>query len=229
MKQFVILAIFTLVFSSSLFANEPPKMTFTEIQTLASQGNVDAQARLGEAYLNGNYNISPNYTKALFWTKKAAKKGNSRAKLNLGILLINGYAGHYDYAKAKILFEQAEQTKEPKAARYLGILYERGLGVPQDFSKAAYFFKEADKNHDITGQYHLAKLYEQGLGVERNYQKALELYLKHSDRIDHITAPSFIALGDIYALGLGVPKNLNEAEKWYNLAKRASIKTYSNP
>ncbi|EFJ3400517.1 SEL1-like repeat protein, partial [Escherichia coli] len=37
-------------------------------------------------------------------------------------------------------------------------------------------------------------------------------------QMDHITAPSFVALGDIYSLGLGVEKNPQLAEKWYKKA-----------
>ncbi|HBQ4480361.1 TPA: sel1 repeat family protein, partial [Escherichia coli] len=59
---------------------------------------------------------------------------------------------------------------------------------------------------------------EQGNGVKRDYQQAINLYLKHINRMDHITAPSFVALGDIYSLGLGVEKNPQLAEKWYQKA-----------
>ncbi|MBF0751264.1 MULTISPECIES: tetratricopeptide repeat protein [unclassified Pasteurella] len=209
-------------FSLFAFANEPEesakKMTFPEIQALASQGDPEAQARLGEAYLNGNYEQKVDFSQALLWSKKAADQGNSRAKLNLGVMSLNGYQGEFDYRQAKALFEEANNAGEHKAPRYLGIIYERGLGVAQDYVLAAKFYQQGDKYGDVTAQYRLAKLYEQGLGVARDYAKAIALYQKHQHRIDHISAPSFIALGDIYGLGLGVKVNKVEAEKWYRLA-----------
>lgn len=154
MKKFSL--ILPLVLSTLAFAASPQKMTFEEIQQLSAQGNIEAQTRLGEAYLNGNDEQKVDYQKAFGWTNKAAA-----------------------------------------------------------------FFQKGDDNNDTTAQYHLAKLYEQGLGVARDYQKAISLYLKHEKRVDHITAPSFLALGDIYALGLSVEKNLSEAQKWYALAVKA--------
>lgn len=219
MKKFSL--ILPLVLSTFAFAAPPQKMTFEEIQQLSAQGNIEAQTRLGKAYLNGNYEQKVDYQKAFEWTNKAAEQGNSRAKMNLAILYLNGYAVAYDYQKAFKLFQEADAAGEMKAARYLGIIYERGLGVTQDYAKAAAFFQKGDDNNDTTAQYHLAKLYEQGLGVARDYQKAISLYLKHEKRVDHITAPSFLALGDIYALGLSVEKNLSEAKKWYTLAVKA--------
>lgn len=221
MKLKKIVCFTALCLSLSALANEPKKLTFPEIQTLAAQGNVEAQARLGEAYLNGNYDQKLDIAKAFEWSKKAADRGSSRAKLNLGVIYLNGYQGEFDYVRAKSLFEQANQAGESKAARYLGIVFERGLGVSQDYSKAAQYYQQGSQQNDITAQYRLGKLYEQGLGVPRDYTKAIALYKKHLHRIDHITAPSFIALGDIYALGLGVEKNKIEAEKWYRLALQA--------
>ncbi|EPB6746456.1 tetratricopeptide repeat protein, partial [Escherichia coli] len=92
--------------------------------------------------------------------------GNSRAKLGLGILYLNGYGVPFDYTKALAFFKQADALGEMKAARYLGIIYERGLGVTQDYKKAAEYYKKGDKNNDITAQCRLAKLYEQGNGVK---------------------------------------------------------------
>ena len=155
-----------LVFSASVYADTPSKMNFDEILTRSAQGDAEAQARLGEAYLNGNYNQTVNYSQSFKWLTKSAASGNSRAKLDLGILYLNGY------------------------------------GVPFDYTKAL-------------------SLFEQGYGVKRDYQKAINLYLKHINRMDHITAPSFVALGDIYSLGLGVEKNPQLAQKWYQKANDA--------
>ncbi|EFD0970596.1 tetratricopeptide repeat protein [Escherichia coli] len=215
MKKLLFAILFISVYG---YANIPEKMSINEIITRAVQGDAEAQARLGEAYLNGNNNQTINYTQAFEWLTKSAASGNSRAKLGLGILYLNGYGEPFDYTKALAFFKQADALGEMKAARYLGIIYERGLGVTQDYKKAAEYYKKGDKNNDITAQYRLAKLYEQGNGVKRDYQQAINLYLKHINRMDHITAPSFVALGDIYSLGLGVEKNPQLAEKWYQKA-----------
>ena len=135
---------------------------------------------------------------------------------------LNGCGAAFDYPQALALLQQAHRAGNKKSARYLGIIYERGLGVAQDYAQAAAYYQQADQNNDITGQYRLAKLYEQGLGVPRDFAQARALYLKHTTRQDHITAPSFQALGDLYRYGLGVNKNPREAQKWYRLAKQSA-------
>jgi uncharacterized protein len=203
-------------------AKQPPKQTFEQIQALANHGDSEAQARMGEAYINGNYGLAVDYSKAIAWTNKAIEQNNSRAKVNLAILYLNGEGVPYDYTKALELLNQAYKTGSMKAARYLGIMYERGLGVPQDYAKAAGYYEQSNQNKDITGQYRLAKLYEQGLGVPRDFVKARGLYLKHTTRFDHVTAPSLKALGDIYALGLGVPKIVNKPINGINYQNKLS-------
>lgn len=84
-----------------------------------------------------------NYAQSFKWLTKSAASGNPRAKLDLGILYLNGYGVPFDYAKALSLFEQADLAGEMKAARYLGIIYERGLGVSQDYKKQRNIIRTA--------------------------------------------------------------------------------------
>lgn len=175
-----------LILTPLLAIAAPAPITLPQIQTQTQQGDPEAQARLGEAYLNGNFGIAQ------------------------------------DCAQALALLQQAHRAGDKKSARYLGVIYERGLGVAQDYAQAAAYYQQANQNNDITGQYRLAKLYEQGLGVPRDFARARALYLKHTARQDHITAPSFQALGDLYRYGLGVNKNPREAQKWYRLAKQSA-------
>lgn len=64
-------------------------------------------------------------------------------------------------------------------------------------------------------------LYEQGLGVARDYGRAMELYKKSAQRGDIIAAPGMVAVGKMYAAGLGVPKDLTEARIWFQKALAA--------
>ena len=55
----------------------------------ARDGNVEAQAYVGEIYERG-LGVEPDYDLALKWYKKAADQGNSRAQVNLGYLYEQG-------------------------------------------------------------------------------------------------------------------------------------------
>ena len=211
-----------LILTPLLAIAAPAPITLPQIQTQAQQGDPEAQARLGEAYLNSNLGIAQDCAQALAWSSKAAQQGNRQARRNLAVQYLNGCGAAFDYPRALALLQQSYQAGDKKSARYLGIIYERGLGVAQDYAQAAAYYQQADQNNDITGQYRLAKLYEQGLGVPRDFARARALYLKHTARQDHITAPSFQTLGDLYRYGLGVNKNPREAQKWYRLAKQSA-------
>ncbi|MDO4627455.1 MAG: SEL1-like repeat protein [Pasteurellaceae bacterium] len=50
------------------------------------------------------------------------------------------------------------------------------------------------------------------------------MYKKNSDRVDHITAPNFIALSRIYEQGLWVTKDPKQACYWYQKALQAEPK-----
>lgn len=49
----------------------------------------------------------------------------------------------------------------------------------------------------------------------------MELYKKSAQRGDIIAAPGMVAVGKMYAAGLGVPKDLAEARAWFQKALAA--------
>ena len=176
--------------------------------------------RLGEAYLSG-HDTEIDYKEAEKWFLKAIEGGNTRSYTNLGIMYLNGNGVKQDYKKATELFKKGTEAGDMKAPRYMGIIYEKGFGVEQNYEKAAEYYHIGDKRGDLTSQYNLGKLYEKGLGVSQDYKKAMELYLKIGDRLDHVTTPSVVAIGDLYLNRNGVERNVEEAKNWYTKAADA--------
>ena len=61
-----------------------------ELRPLAQQGNLDAQAKLGEMYLQGK-GVKQDYTTAMRWLKQAATEGDiAAAESSLGLIYYNG-------------------------------------------------------------------------------------------------------------------------------------------
>ena len=54
-------------------------------QSLAAQGNAEAQNNLGQLYANGR-GVPRDYTKARSWYEKAAAQGNAWAQAQLALL-----------------------------------------------------------------------------------------------------------------------------------------------
>ncbi len=187
-----------------------------ELSEKARKGDVDAQTHLGEAYLHGD-GTKVDYKKAMEWSKKAAEKGSYRAMTNIGILYLEGLGVKKDYKKAFDFFSKATDGGDMKAPRYLGIMSENGLGVKKSMDDAAFYYEIGDSSGDLTSRYNLGKIHEKA----GDYARSIELYKKTDGRMDHVTAPMYEALGDLYAAGKGVEKSTKQAKEWYEKAVKS--------
>ena len=234
-KCIIIMLISILMFSCGKKAKkgENPKSQVTteqknkdkikELTEKAKKGDVEAQTQLGEAYLRGN-GTKVDYKKAMEWSKKAAANEGYRAMTNIGIMYLEGFGVKKDYKKAFDTFSKATDGGDMKAPRYLGIMYEKGFGVKKSLEDASFYYEIGDSSGDLTSRYNLGKICES----QGNYEKAIELYKKTEDRMDHITAPMYLALGDLYANGKGVRKNIEEAKNWYKKAVQSGSEEAKN-
>jgi hypothetical protein len=156
-------------------------------------GFAEAQAVMGVTYERGYENIKPNLPLAAQWYQKAAAQGHAGAELNLGQL------------------------------------YAKGEGVPQDLAKARQLIQAAANQGLAPAQQALANLNAGGAkplpgadawnaGVARyragDHTGAAKLVLEAA-QAGHPTA--IYEMGYLYENGDGVPKNLNEALRWYRL------------
>ena len=83
------------------------------LKNKANSGNVEAQVRLGQYYLDGKY-IEPNYKEALLWFEKAAIQKNEQAMMTLA----NIY--HYGTDSVKVDIDKAN-----KYYTELKVIYEK--------------------------------------------------------------------------------------------------------
>ena len=151
------------------------------------------------------------------WSKKASEKGSYRAMTNIGILYLDGLGVEKDYKKAFDSFSKATDGGDMKAPRYLGIMSEKGLGVKKSLDDASFYYEIGDSSGDLTSRYNLGKIHEKA----GDYARAVELYKKTDNRMDHVTAPMYEALGDLYVAGKGVEKSTKQAREWYEKAVKS--------
>lgn len=194
-----------------------------ELIEKAKKGDVEAQTQLGEAYLHG-IDTKVDYKKAMEWSKKAAAKKSYRAMTNIGIIYLEGLGVEKDYKKAFKSLSDGADGGDMKAPKYLGIIYQNGLGQKKSFDTAAFYYEIADSSGDMSVRYNLGKIYE----MAGNYEKSLEIYKKTEDKMNNVTAPMYEALGDLYANGKGVKKNLKEASEWYEKAVNSGSQQAKN-
>lgn len=85
-KKFQRISIVLLVINLLAFSHQPD---FKDILQLAERGDSEAQAKLGELYVEGEV-VPQNYKKAFEWFSKAAQQGNSQAQLIVGMMYFKG-------------------------------------------------------------------------------------------------------------------------------------------
>lgn len=154
----------------------------------------------------------PARARALF--ERAAQAGNDGARLNLGLMLINGQGGPAEPERAIDLLK-AQASSYPEAAGALGLAYEHGQGVSADIDQAARWYKIAADRGYGPAQISIGKLYQTGKGVERDGAAAAAYYRMAAEQ-GYATAR--YNLGHLYAEGEGVQQDDQLAALNYAIA-----------
>ena len=110
---------------------------FAEWESLALNGNSEAQAALGNLYLSGK-GVDRNYELALKWTLLAANQGDVTGEFNLGSMYAKGIGVSQNYNEAVHWFHKAAEKNDAMSRYNLALLYSRGLGVKQNDEEALY-------------------------------------------------------------------------------------------
>ena len=66
------------------------ELTFSLLEPVAKNGDMDAQITIGVMYLKGFF-VARDYAKALGWFKPAAEKGFALAQSNMGMMYLSGF------------------------------------------------------------------------------------------------------------------------------------------
>lgn len=103
-----------------------------ELRVMAAQGNVEAQAGLGELYFCGGQGVTADRGLAVEWLGKAAEQGQPRAQFLLGISYANGRGVERNPFEAAKWYRRAALQGDGFAQINLGISYATGEGVPRD-------------------------------------------------------------------------------------------------
>lgn len=97
---------------------------------------------MGMAYVSGR-GVPEDPAQAIYWLKKAAKKGSSTAANELGYLYASGNGIPQDYSLALHWYHQAADAGVASAKYNLGLMYRYGLGTAIDQVKANDYFNQA--------------------------------------------------------------------------------------
>lgn len=180
----------------------------------ASQGDINAQFRLGKIYET----IEQDYTEAIKWYEKAGSQGADNAFLCLSKMYEKGIgvkANHVVaknwYNKAKNLLLQASNQGDTAAQCQLARLYEK----EGDIENTIYWYQKAAEHGDTHAMMSLKNMYWLGNGVKENRKIAIKWCQKAAE---HENSVAMCALGNLYLKGYYVEQNYEMAINWYRKA-----------
>jgi len=166
----------------------------------------DAEA----AFALGGYHMVcvVDHAKAAGYFDKAVAKGHPGAQRSLGYLLMEGSGVEANARRAVVLFEAAAKGGDRFAQLNLGSLYARGKELPRDSRKAIAFLTAAAEQ----GLTEAMALLADELGRVDRDEEARRWYVKAAER-GHVGAMN--AAASWYRNGLGGPRDLVQAVRWY--------------
>ncbi len=130
-----------------------------------------AQTREGDRYRTGN-GVARDYTKALYWYRKAAELGFAGAQNNLAHMYEQGLGLSKNSTEAAKWFRKAAEQQDALAQHALGRMYRNGEGVPQNYEKAAKWIRRSAEQGHYGAFNHMGEMYWQGLGVSQDNVQA---------------------------------------------------------
>lgn len=185
-----------------------------EFTELAETGHAQSQFSLGLINHLGR-GVPKDLAKAYNLYKSSALQDHPPAINNLGMMYLNGEYVEKNPAVAFIMFERAS-PEHAQAKDNLARCFENGWGVEQDLEQAMNFYELAGDGGYKLGYFNLGRLHEEGRGgAPVNIQEAIKWYQTAGD---NNFAKGYHRIGEIFEQGIGTPKDLDQARKWYEEA-----------
>ncbi|KAF9900736.1 hypothetical protein EC991_006928 [Linnemannia zychae] len=204
-------------------ANNPhttpePGDIITQLEIKAYEGDMNAQVKLGQAYLSGYKDfLDPLPETAMKWFLQAAERGHPTAQYYVGLLHYQGRGVSVNYETAVEWFMKAADKKDRPSQIFLGEMYLHGQGVKKDSLRALQWLLPLANEGHADGQYHIGFMHSNGIyPFPQNYSLAMEWYRKAADQ-GHAGAQ--VEIGKIHSNGHGIfMRDESTALTWFLMA-----------
>ena len=123
-----------------------------------------------------------------------------------------------DYTTAYKKWAPLAEQGDADAQFNLGLMLDKKSGKLGGTREAVTWYYRAAEQGDADAQYRLGLLYSAGDGaLPKDDQKAAQWFRRAAEQ-EHADAQ--FMLGNMYFMGLGVPKDQEEAQKWLDAAEK---------
>jgi TPR repeat protein len=184
-----------------------------QLNMLATQGDKDAQYKLGSLYYFGN-GVKKDFFTSSLWYRRAAQQGNADAQYNLGNMYLLGEGIQKNEQQANYWYTLAAANAHIKATNALIDLQKPIHGTERlEIEKKTSNLPVID----TTGEFD----YEKGLdyafgdGVPQNDRGAFNLFYAAAEKNYSLAQ---YRVGVAYAYGEGVRQDTKLAAEWYQKA-----------
>ncbi|KAF1808740.1 hypothetical protein P152DRAFT_476994 [Eremomyces bilateralis CBS 781.70] len=192
----------------------------------AALGDAAAMYKMGMILLRGLLGQQPNDMEALNWLKRAAEKAdqdNPHALHELGLLYEKQRPNSRiipDPKYAAQLFEEAARLNYKQSQQRLGLMYEYGLlGKPVDPRNSIIWYSRAAAQGEHESELALSGWYLTGLaGILEQSDTEAYLWARKAALANPPVVKALFALGYYSEVGIGCPRSLEEAKRWYGRA-----------
>jgi len=188
--------------------------------TAAEKGNPGAEHMLMRLLTEGKLQAADMDKEILKWTRKAAENGIQQAQFQLAEIYAKKQG---DVKQAIQWYRLAADQNHPAAYYELGEIFKKGAkDLAADTQISTRMYQIAASEFDVYAQkgnpeyqYALAGMYQHAKGVSKNMRLAVKWMAKSAQQ-GHLLAQ--LDLGLLYAKGVYVTRDINEARHWLNLA-----------
>ncbi|MFT4580803.1 MAG: TPR repeat protein [Gammaproteobacteria bacterium] len=163
--------------------------------------------------------VDQNLELAAEWFERAADQNLGSAQYNLAIMRLRGEAGPADEAAALELLNKAAAQGHEYADITIGRIHLEHSEDPDQAKLAADVFQRLAEDGNADAQVTLGMMYTFGQGnIAQDFDEG-RFWLKLASNQKSGTAR--LNLGNIYAQGIGVERDLVRAHAWYALSAKA--------
>ena len=195
---------------------------FKELLPVANSGNAQAQYYVSRLYTAGQ-GVEKDKKEAFRLLALSAQQGVQESEYMLALYYLGGIEVPLDKKEPiRLLTHSANRGYIPSQFQ-LGEIYRIGLYAPQDFKKSLKWYRLAAEYEEPAALMALSEMYFEGKGVQKNGIEAVRLLRILADKGD---PNGQVLLGLTYEYGEPeVPKNIDDALKWYRLAASQNNET----
>lgn len=153
------------------------KMSYADVSASSSEvagSNLSGEEIFSEAikYHHGIDGVDQDLKKAISLYMQAAKLGNGKALLVLGMFYDKGKVVTKNQEEAFKYYMQAASKGISEAEFNIGSMYYSGEGVEQSYSKALEWFERSASKGNPKAAFNLGGMYYNGDGIKQDESKA---------------------------------------------------------